>query len=113
MPSNDSDLQALYPFLHGKQQDPAALDAALLHSVEEKARESRETNARFFGEQAANSGRRGQGARRRLSTRRPHVHHGQWRLELRRVAYRRRVPASDHRRPSRARGDQPGRRSSR
>ena len=29
-------------------QDPAALDSALLHSVEEKARDSRETNARFF-----------------------------------------------------------------
>jgi D-sedoheptulose 7-phosphate isomerase len=50
--SNASDLQALYPFLHGKPHDPAALDAALLHSVEEKARDSRETNARFFAAQA-------------------------------------------------------------
>lgn len=50
--SNDSDLQALYPFLHGKQHDPAAIDAALLHSVEQKAGDSRNTNARFFGEQA-------------------------------------------------------------
>jgi D-sedoheptulose 7-phosphate isomerase len=50
--SNDSDPMALYPFLHGKQHDPAALDAALLHSVEDKALDSRETNARFFGEQA-------------------------------------------------------------
>ncbi len=50
--SNASDLQALYPFLHGKPHDSVALDAALLHSVEEKARDSRETNGRFFGAQA-------------------------------------------------------------
>ncbi len=50
--SNSGELEALYPFLHGKQQNAAALDAALLHSVEEKARDSRETNARFFGAQA-------------------------------------------------------------
>ena len=51
--SNASELDDLYPFLHGKQHDPEALDAALLHSVEEKARDSRKTNTRFFGEQAA------------------------------------------------------------
>ena len=50
--SSLSDLEALYPFLHGKAHDPAALDAALLHSVQEKARESRKTNNLFFGEQA-------------------------------------------------------------
>lgn len=50
--SNESDLKGLYPFLHGKAQDPAKLSAALLHSVAEKARESRDTNERFFGEQA-------------------------------------------------------------
>ena len=50
--SNEGDLKALYPFLHGQPQAPARLDAALLHSVEEKARDSRETNARFFGENA-------------------------------------------------------------
>jgi D-sedoheptulose 7-phosphate isomerase len=50
--SNDGDLEALYPFLHGQPQAPARLDAALLHSVEEKARDSRETNARFFSEHA-------------------------------------------------------------
>jgi D-sedoheptulose 7-phosphate isomerase len=49
---SSSDLEALYPFLHGKAHDPAALDAALLHSVEEKARESRKTNNLFFGAQA-------------------------------------------------------------
>lgn len=50
--SGNSDLRALYPFLHGEQQDPARLEAALKLSVEEKARDSRETNARFFGENA-------------------------------------------------------------
>lgn len=48
--SSDSELKALYPFLHGQPQAPERLDAALLHSVEEKARDSRETNARFFTE---------------------------------------------------------------
>jgi D-sedoheptulose 7-phosphate isomerase len=51
--SGSNDLKALYPFLHGQQQEPARLDAALLHSVEEKARDSRETNARFFAENAS------------------------------------------------------------
>src|SRR6202162_4126733 len=46
-----SDLSNLYPFLSGQRQDPARLDAALLRSIEDKARESREMNARFFAEQ--------------------------------------------------------------
>jgi D-sedoheptulose 7-phosphate isomerase len=46
-----SDLGNLYPFLSGRRQDPTRLDAALLHSIDEKARESRETNARFFAQQ--------------------------------------------------------------
>jgi D-sedoheptulose 7-phosphate isomerase len=50
--SNEGDLKALYPFLHGRSQEPAKLEAALLYSVEEKARDSRETNTRFFGDQA-------------------------------------------------------------
>src|ERR1700751_1305681 len=50
--TNQSDLNALYPFLHGKQQEPEKLEAALLYSIEEKARDSRDTNVRFFGEQA-------------------------------------------------------------
>ncbi|MEJ2623833.1 MAG: SIS domain-containing protein [Pseudolabrys sp.] len=50
--SNQSQLEGLYPFLHGKPQNPEKLDAALAHSVAEKARDSRETNERFFGEQA-------------------------------------------------------------
>lgn len=48
--SSGSDLKALYPFLHGQPQAPERLDAALLHSLEEKACDSRETNARFFAE---------------------------------------------------------------
>ena len=52
MMSNAAELKALYPFLHGIAQDPAQLDAALLRSVAEKARHSRETNARFFADQA-------------------------------------------------------------
>lgn len=47
---NETELSSLYPFLHGKTQDPEKLDAALLHSVAEKARESRDTNTAFFSE---------------------------------------------------------------
>jgi D-sedoheptulose 7-phosphate isomerase len=50
--TSKSVLEVLYPFLHGKEQDPAAVEAGLLRSIEVKARDSRETNARFFGEQA-------------------------------------------------------------
>jgi D-sedoheptulose 7-phosphate isomerase len=50
--TSQGDLEALYPFLHGRPQEPAKLEAALLYSVEQKARDSRETNARFFAEQA-------------------------------------------------------------
>lgn len=46
------DLTSLYPFLHGRRQDASKRRAGLLHSVEEKARDSREVNAAFFGEQA-------------------------------------------------------------
>jgi D-sedoheptulose 7-phosphate isomerase len=48
-----SALEILYPFLHGGEQDPAAVDAALLQSIDEKAHESRDANARFFAGQAA------------------------------------------------------------
>jgi D-sedoheptulose 7-phosphate isomerase len=51
--ANEAELKALYPFLHGAPQEPEKLHAALLHSIEEKARESRETNARFFGSEAS------------------------------------------------------------
>jgi D-sedoheptulose 7-phosphate isomerase len=50
--SSQPGLRELYPFLHGNQQDPAKLNASLLYSVEEKARDSRDTNARFFSDQA-------------------------------------------------------------
>ncbi len=50
--SNQDSLSGLYPFLHGKAQDPAKLEAMLIHSVAEKARDSRETNEAFFGGQA-------------------------------------------------------------
>ena len=46
-----SDLDNLYPFLSGQRQDPAQLDAALLRSIEDKSRESREVGTRFFAEQ--------------------------------------------------------------
>jgi D-sedoheptulose 7-phosphate isomerase len=46
-----SDLSNLYPFLEPRRQDPAGLDAALLRSIEDKARESREVSERFFAEQ--------------------------------------------------------------
>lgn len=50
--SETDHLGDLYPFLQGTTQDPEKLDRALLHSVANKAKESRETNERFFGEQA-------------------------------------------------------------
>lgn len=49
---NQNELSALYPFLQGKSQAPERLDAALSLSIEQKARESRETNATFFAGQA-------------------------------------------------------------
>ena len=53
MSGGGSELRALYPFLHGERQDPAALDAALSQSVATKAGQSRDTSARFFAEQGA------------------------------------------------------------
>ena len=51
--SGADDLGGLYPFLSGRRQDAALLDAALLRAIEDKARESREVNARFFADQGA------------------------------------------------------------
>jgi D-sedoheptulose 7-phosphate isomerase len=45
-------LTELYPFLAGKAQDGARLDAALTASIADKARDSRETSERFFAGQA-------------------------------------------------------------
>ncbi len=50
--SNQEHLAGLYPFLAGTRQDAAQLDAALARSIEDKARDGRETSARFFAEQA-------------------------------------------------------------
>ncbi|HMK89543.1 MAG TPA: SIS domain-containing protein [Methylocystis sp.] len=49
--SSQNSLKRLYPFLYG-EQEARSLDAALLDSVAAKARDSRETNAAFFAEQA-------------------------------------------------------------
>ena len=51
--SDDGDRAALYPHLDRRRQDPETLDRALIHSISQKARDSRETNERFFGEQAS------------------------------------------------------------
>jgi D-sedoheptulose 7-phosphate isomerase len=48
-----SELDDLYPFLRGPNQTARDLDAALLHSIEVKARESRDTSERFFTANAA------------------------------------------------------------
>jgi D-sedoheptulose 7-phosphate isomerase len=50
--SNESVLRSLYPFLHGREQDAGKLNSALLHSVADKAADSRAANTRFFAEQA-------------------------------------------------------------
>jgi D-sedoheptulose 7-phosphate isomerase len=51
--SRPDPLQSLYPFLHGDRQDAARLDAALLESVQQKARDSVEAKQRFFNDHAA------------------------------------------------------------
>jgi hypothetical protein len=45
---NDVELSALYPLLHGKPQDRGNLESALIASIADKARESREVSERFF-----------------------------------------------------------------
>ncbi len=49
--TNRDDLQALYPMLRDRPARSERLDEALLDSVRDKARQSRETNARLFDEQ--------------------------------------------------------------
>lgn len=44
-------LQALYPFLHGARQEPAAMRASLLASLRQKADDSAALKQRFFAEQ--------------------------------------------------------------
>lgn len=50
---SSDDLKSLYPFLHGVGQPEAKLEAALLDSVLQKARDSREANERVFSRQAS------------------------------------------------------------
>jgi len=50
---SEKHLKTLYPFLHRAGGEPGAPDPALLHSIAEKARASREANERFFAEQAS------------------------------------------------------------
>ncbi len=44
----DQILEELYPFLHGKKQDPEALDAALAESVRQKAEHHQDVFRAFF-----------------------------------------------------------------
>jgi hypothetical protein len=46
--SSQGDLEALYPLLRHKTQETAQRDPALPYSIQEKLRDSRETNARSF-----------------------------------------------------------------
>src|SRR5262245_22654134 len=48
--SSEDRLQGLYPFLHGRRQDPAALRVALIESVRQKAAEHREMLDEFFAD---------------------------------------------------------------
>lgn len=47
---NDGGLKALYPFLDGAPPGKADLEKVLLHSIAEKARDSRVTNECFFAD---------------------------------------------------------------
>jgi D-sedoheptulose 7-phosphate isomerase len=49
--ADDRELRALYPFLHGGRQDPPAMRAAQLDSVQRKAADSIAAKQRFFAEQ--------------------------------------------------------------
>lgn len=50
MGNNDNALSDLYPFLHGKKQDDAAVQAGLLESVRQKAAHSVSVKQQFFEE---------------------------------------------------------------
>ncbi|MDT0636286.1 SIS domain-containing protein [Spectribacter hydrogenoxidans] len=50
MDGDQDQLRALYPFLHGGEQDPSAVDDALLESVRQKADHSVEVKQRFFAD---------------------------------------------------------------
>ncbi len=50
--TGNSQLESLYPFLHGRKQDDAAVQAGLLESVRQKAGHSVDTKRAFFDENA-------------------------------------------------------------
>ena len=50
--SSQADLKTLYPFLYGAARETETLGVALLHSVEEKARDSRLAGEAFFANHA-------------------------------------------------------------
>jgi D-sedoheptulose 7-phosphate isomerase len=50
--SRERDLETLYPFLHRSRQESPQLDDALLESIAQKARDSRDANEQFFTGQA-------------------------------------------------------------
>jgi len=52
MAESDSNLEALYPFLHGGAKDPEREQQALLESVKSKAAESRAAKAAFYRDNA-------------------------------------------------------------
>ena len=99
--------QGLYPFLHGKKQDPVAMNAALIESVRQKARHHQEVFDAFFAKNGQAVVDAAGNRSRSLSTRRPALFHGQWRIELRCRSCRRRVSASDHGGPAGADGGRP------
>jgi len=45
---SDDHLHELYPFLHGKKQDPVAMNVALIESVYQKAQHHKEVFGGFF-----------------------------------------------------------------
>lgn len=48
--ANETHLQALYPFLHGKKQDPQAMNVALLESVRQKVAHHYDVIEAFFAQ---------------------------------------------------------------
>ena len=47
-PAENPNLEGLYPFLHGRKQDPASMNSALLESVKQKAANHQEVIDAFF-----------------------------------------------------------------
>ena len=99
------DLATLYPFLHGKAPGRSRSSTQRsLASVADKGARLAATPARASSpSRARRCSPPPQRLAERLSQRRPALHDGQWRVELRRRAYRGRVPAPGDRRPARPR----------